>query len=60
MIMVGGAWWGCAWWGMHGTHAPQQILHDTVNERAVRILLECILVIIGTVINYYSEVHFNT
>ena len=30
--------------GMHGRgmHAPQQILQDTVNERAVRILLECI------------------
>ena len=35
--------------GMHvGGHAwhtpPQQILRDMVNERAVRILLECILV----------------
>ena len=39
--------------GMHGRGAcvaeegacvPQQILRDTVNERAVRILLECILV----------------
>ena len=29
--------------GMHGMHAPQQIPRDTVNERAVRILLECIL-----------------
>ena len=35
----GCVWWGCAW------HAcPQQILQDTVNEQAVRILLECILV----------------
>ena len=32
----GCAWQGCVW----------QILRDTVNERAVRILLECILVII--------------
>ena len=30
--------------GVHGMHAPQQILQDTVNEQAVRILLECILV----------------
>ena len=30
---------------MHGRHTPpQQILWDTVNERMVRILLECILV----------------
>ena len=34
---------------MHGrgqacTYTPQQILRDTVNEWAVRILLECILV----------------
>ena len=43
--------WGCVWQGMHGGgHAwqgvciPQQILRDTVKERAVRILLECILV----------------
>ena len=32
--------------GMHGMHAaPQQILRDMVNERAVRILVECILVL---------------
>ena len=32
---------------VHGTHTllPQQILQDTVNERVVRILLECILVV---------------
>ena len=30
--------------GVHGTHAKRQILRDTVNERTVRILLECILV----------------
>ena len=51
------AWWGkhgrggCAWQGgMHvrgghawHTHTPhQQILQDTVNERVVCILLECI------------------
>ena len=38
---------GCAWrggGGMRATHAPRQILRDTVNERALRILLECILV----------------
>ena len=38
----GHAWQG----GKHGTHAPpRHILWDTVNEWAVRILLECILVI---------------
>ena len=37
--------WGHAWQGgVHGTHAPRQILRDTVNERVVHILLECILV----------------
>ena len=43
---------GYVWWGvcMAGGHAWQgghvwQILRNTVNERAVRILLECILVI---------------
>ena len=43
---------GCAWQGdMHGRGAcmacvaPQKILWDTVNERAVHILLECILVL---------------
>ena len=37
---------GCMAGGMQGRGAcvPQQILRDTVNERAVRILLECILV----------------
>ena len=35
----------CMVGGMHGMHtAPQQILQDTVNERVVHILLECILV----------------
>ena len=39
-----GAWAGgvCDRGGMHAPH--HQILRDTVNERAVRILLECILV----------------
>ena len=35
------------WGGMHGGGGacmPQQLIRDTVNERAVRILLECILV----------------
>ena len=36
----GHVWWG----GMHGRGHALQILRDTVNERAVRILLECILV----------------
>ena len=31
-------------WLAHTPPRPQQILRDTVNERAVRILLECILV----------------
>ena len=34
----------CMAGGMHGMHTNQQVLRDTVNERAVRILLECILV----------------
>ena len=33
----GGGGGGCAWQG--GMRAPRQILRDTVNERAVRILL---------------------
>ena len=33
--------WGHAWLPVGGMH---RILRDTVNERAVRILLECILV----------------
>ena len=43
----GHVWWGaCTVGGMCGRGAcvPQQILQDTVNQRAVRILLECILV----------------
>ena len=38
---------GHAWQGeVHGMHAPpRQILRDMVNERVVRILLECILVL---------------
>ena len=39
---------GHVWqWVAYMQHTPQQILRDTVNERAVRILLECILVISG-------------
>ena len=34
----------CVPGGVLGTHAPRQILRDTVNDLAVRILLECILV----------------
>ena len=37
---------GCAW---HARTAPRQILRDMVNERAVGILLECILI-------YFSNV----
>ena len=53
--LAGSVWWGaCVAGGMHGagghachTHAPQALqLRYTVNERAVRILLECILVAI--------------
>ena len=40
----GHAWGGCVHGGGGGACVPQQILRDTVNERAVRILLECILV----------------
>ena len=39
--VAGGA---CMAGGVCGMHEPQQILRDTVNERAVRILLEYILV----------------
>ena len=35
-VLQGGTW--------HARPLPRQILRDTVNERAVRILLECILV----------------
>ena len=42
----GHAWWGACVAGECAWHAhPLQILRDTVNERAVRILLECILVV---------------
>ena len=41
--MVGGH----AWQGARHTCPPWQILRDTVNERAVRILLECILVYVS-------------
>ena len=55
--MEGGVWQGgYVWWGacmagdICGTHAPtpspRQILRDTVIERAVSILLECILVML--------------
>ena len=42
----GHACWGCAWQGvcMAGGGHAWQILQDTVNEQAVHILLECILV----------------
>ena len=47
LCMAGGghAWWGaCMAGGCTGGHA-WQILRDTVNERAVHILLECFLVV---------------
>ena len=37
--------------GVCGMHAPCQILRDMVNERTVRILLECILVFFGILTN---------
>ena len=45
----GGDMRGCSWGGMHGCsrggHAWDMIRYgDTINERVVRILLECILV----------------
>ena len=54
-VAGGHAWQGtwvaggkaCVAGGMRDTHTPQQILRDTVNEQAVRILLECILVVIN-------------
>ena len=43
--MAGGhVWRGHACMVGGGACMPQQILQDMVNERAVRILLECILV----------------
>ena len=44
--MYGGrhAWQGGMVGGVHDRGYTCQILRDTVNERAVRILLECILV----------------
>ena len=42
MMMVGYVWQG----GLHAMYNPWQILQDTVNERAVCIILECIFVII--------------
>ena len=45
---------GRAWY----TRPPHwQILRDTINERAVRILLECIIVHVRTNINFYFLVH---
>ena len=47
MCMAGGHAWqrGHAWWGGGLACVPWQIPWDMVNERAVRILLECILVV---------------
>ena len=46
--MAGGCAGGMYGRGMHAP--PRQILRDMVNERAVRILLECILVLS---VNYF-------
>ena len=47
---------GCAW---HALPPPPQILRDTVNERAVRILLECILVYKVNGVNTADPVKMN-
>ena len=44
VCMAGGHVWRGYACMAGGAYMPQQILQDTVNERAVRILLECILV----------------
>ena len=57
--MVGGMCGrGHAWQGARHTCPlpPRQILRDTVNERAVRILLECILVYIHVFIFFPNSV----
>ena len=45
-VTGGHAWWGHVWWGacMVGAQADTTRYGDAVNERTVRILLECILV----------------
>ena len=55
---------GCAWWGacmvgarMAGGGCAWQILRDTVNERAVRILLKCILVMTMFINVNFAEVN---
>ena len=61
----GHAWQeGCVAGGMHGRGAcvPQQILWDTVNERMVRIILECILVLHIFIVETHTSkvsVHWN-
>ena len=52
----GRAWQGVCVVGGHACHAlPQQTLRDTVNERAVRILLECILVVVVILLTHLSQ-----
>ena len=55
-VAGGHAWWGCAWQGgMCGMHTPPWTdTTATVNDRAVCILLECILV---TLSFYYRNEH---
>ena len=66
--MAGGcAWQGAGMHGMGGMHGrgacvPQQILWDTVNERVVRIILECILVLHIFIVETHTSkvsVHWN-
>ena len=53
-VVAPGGGGGCAWLLGGGGHAWDMTTHrDTVNERAVRILLECILII-----NVYRSISF--
>ena len=53
----GHVWQGaCVAGGKAHVPPPRQILRDTVNERAVRILLECILVYIHVFIFFPNSV----
>ena len=55
VCMAGGhVWWG----GMHGRGRAWQILRDTVNERAVRILLECILVVSASESEMWQRINY--
>ena len=59
---AGHVWQGGRAWqgGVHGGGGSTwQILRDTVNERMVRILLECILVFDFEVVSFNSQMHTN-